>query len=174
MNSELVNLLRHACSQTDPDQVKAASARLSEFEKNPIFVTGLAQVYAQLDQIEREVRLAAVLQLKHALDKYWKPRDFSLDQENRTLIKSIFVNTLPNETFTQIAIQVAIITAKIIRKDGNGSWPELFKVIHENIQGENELTKAGFSCSDVGDRILVSTFFVANIEFETLESIIVR
>ena len=144
MNSELVNLLRHACSQTDPDQVKAASARLSEFEKNPIFVTGLAQVYAQRE-IEREIRLAAVLQLKHALDKYWKPRDFGLDQENRTLIKTIFVNTLPNETCTQIAIQVAIITAKIIRKDGNGSWPELFKIIHEKIQGENELTKVGFS-----------------------------
>lgn len=145
MNSQdLVNLLQQACSQTNPEAVKLAESRLGELNKNPIFVTSLAQVYGEIG-LQKEIRLTAVLQLKHALDKHWKPREFSLTLEHRAGIKHIFLEALPNEKDTSIAIQSALIVAKIIRKDGNGSWPELFSALHAKIKSENELLK--FHCS---------------------------
>ena len=77
--------------------------------------------------------VAAILQLKHSIDRHWKIRGGALDDQNKGFIKNAFVQTLLNEQNGQIAIQAAVVAAKIIRKDGNGSWPDLFNHLQEGL-----------------------------------------
>ena len=49
----------------------------------------LALIYSQINDLPENVRLAASLQLKHATDKHWKPRN-GLSVDQKTSVKNIF------------------------------------------------------------------------------------
>lgn len=85
----------------------------------------LALIYSQINDLPDNVRLAAALQLKHATDKHWKPRN-GLSDDQKTSVKKYILATIANESNSSIAAQTALVCSKIIRKDGNGSWGELF------------------------------------------------
>ena len=76
--------------------------------------------------------------MKHGIDKHWKPRSTQLSQENRIEIKKLIESRVANETENQIAIQIAICVAKIIRKDGNGSWPDLLNLLHLTLKQSHD------------------------------------
>ena len=104
---------------------KFLTKKFRNFEDSIEFVPSLALIYSRINDLPDNVRLAASLQLKHATDKQWKPRG-GLSDEQKTSVKNYILGTIVQETNSAIAAQVALICAKIIRKDGNGSWADLF------------------------------------------------
>jgi len=109
----------------DPVIVKQSETQLRTFEESTDYVPSLALIYSQINDLPENVRLAASLQLKHATDKHWKPRN-GLSVDQKTSVKKYILATIANESNSAIAAQTALICSKIIRKDGNGSWGELF------------------------------------------------
>ena len=59
---------------------------------------------------------AAILQLKHSIDRHWKIRGGALGEGDKEQVKALFVSTLLNEQNGQVATQAAVIASKIIRK----------------------------------------------------------
>lgn len=87
---------------------------------------------SNIEHVNEVVRLCAAMQLKHATDKFWKPRG-GLPNDEKVLVKQSLLQTIPLEQSMPVAAQAALICSKIIRKDGNGSWGELFICIGQAV-----------------------------------------
>lgn len=101
-------------------------------EESQGYLSGLTTVYSKLGHVPDIVRLCAAVQLKHGTDKYWKPRG-GISPEEKLVIKQLLLETIPHEQSGPVAAQAALICSKIVRKDGNGSWGELFICIGRTV-----------------------------------------
>ena len=136
MNSSILLDTLNGASSQDPRTVKESEERLRALEANSGYLSGLASVYSSIGAINEQVRLFAAMQLKHATDKYWKPRG-GISADEKREVKDFMLKTIPAEQNSAVAIQAALICSKIIRKDGNGSWGDLFVAIAQTVSSDN-------------------------------------
>jgi len=136
---QVKQLLEQATSQ-DPVAIKSAEANLAACAEKWQIVPSLAQVYGDLT-LAPQIRLAATLQLKHALDRHWKIRGGELGEQGKSIVKELFATTLLTEQNATVAMQASVIAAKIIRKDGNGSWPGLFNQLQAALGSTEDTSK---------------------------------
>ncbi|EDU43667.1 importin 11 [Pyrenophora tritici-repentis] len=122
----LFHVLRSA-SSTDQTQVQTGTKQLQHWEKAQGFYPLLQSVY--LDKsLPLEVRYLAVIQLKNGIDKYWrKTATNAVTKEDKNTIRARLLESAVNEADHRLALQNALVVAKIVRYEYPTDWPGLFQ-----------------------------------------------
>lgn len=111
-----------SASSNDPQQIQTGTKQLENWEKNPGFYRDLQSLYINHSN-PPEVRYLAIIQLKNAVDKYWRRNSsYVLSASEKDLIRSRSLASVLDEPIPNLALQAAIFTAKVIRSDVGQSW----------------------------------------------------
>ena len=114
-------------------RIQVASQQLSSWEKKPGYYSSLQSIL--IDKSIAHVRYLAVIQLKHGIDKYWrKTAQNAISKEEKSLIRSRCVEYGINEADHRLALQNAILTAKIVRYDFPHDWPDAITSVSEALR----------------------------------------
>ncbi|KAL6704681.1 hypothetical protein ACN47E_007963 [Coniothyrium glycines] len=122
----LLHVLRSA-SSSDPTQVHTGTKQLQAWEKARGFYPLLQAVF--LDKsLPLQVRYLAIIQLKNGIDKYWrKTATNAVSKEDKTTIRTRLLESAVSEAPQNLALQSALVVAKIARFEYPSDWPELFQ-----------------------------------------------
>ncbi|CAN9271905.1 unnamed protein product [Alternaria alternata] len=122
----LFHVLRSA-SSADQTQVQSGTKQLQQWEKAQGYYPLLQTVF--LDQsLPLEVRYLAIIQLKNGIDKYWrKTATNAVSKEDKATIRARLLESAVNEADHRLALQNALVVAKIVRFEFPNDWPELFQ-----------------------------------------------
>ncbi|KAG6487338.1 hypothetical protein ZIOFF_055924 [Zingiber officinale] len=126
----------------DESTRKQAESALAQCENRPGFCSCLLEIIAARDSGCRDdARLLASVYFKNSISRYWRHRrdtsGISNDEKNH--IRTKLLLHLREEN-TQIAIQLAVLVAKIARIDYPKEWPELFSILGQQLQSPDTLT----------------------------------
>ena len=117
----LYNILTKA-SSTDPQQVQTGTTQLQNWEKQPGYYSGLQSIFIDTS-LPLEVRYLCTIQLKYGIDKYWrKTAPNAITKEEKTLIRSRCLDSGINEPDYRLALQNALVIAKIMRFEFPHEW----------------------------------------------------
>ncbi|XP_012268880.2 importin-11 [Athalia rosae] len=139
MDLAVVDILHKAGSQ-DPNVLKPAEQTLKEWETHRGFYTALFNVFSN-HSLDINVRWIAILYFKNGVDRYWRknaPNEITAD-EKEFLRQHLIADF--GEPVNQLAIQLAVLIAKIARYDCPREWGSLVPTLLERVRGENPLTQ---------------------------------
>ncbi|MCJ1287281.1 hypothetical protein MMC26_006629 [Xylographa opegraphella] len=129
----LVNVLTKA-SSTDQQQVQTSTQQLQNWERQPGFYSSLQSVFIETS-LPLEVRYLSSIQLKNGIDKYWrKTASNAISKEEKTLIRSRCLDSGINEPDRRLALQNALVIAKITRFDFPHDWPDVISSVTEHLR----------------------------------------
>lgn len=138
----------HAASSADPTQVQSGTKQLQAWERAPGFYPLLQTVFIDTS-LPLPVRYLAVIQLKNGIDKYWRktatkyatpPLPLPLTRtptllppwvltlhsavrkEDKTTIRVRLLESAVNEADHRLALQNALVVAKIVRFEFPVEW----------------------------------------------------
>ena len=87
-----------------------------------------------------ESRYLAIIQFKNGIDKYWrKTAKNALSNEEKALIRSRLIQSAVNEPDRRLALQLGVVSAKIIRFDYPKDWPDPIILILEKLGQTSQL-----------------------------------
>ncbi|KAK5165907.1 uncharacterized protein LTR77_008831 [Saxophila tyrrhenica] len=120
---QLVNTLTSAASRDTYLRV-TGTAQLRTWEKSAGYYQHLQSAY--LDQrLPVEIRYLAIIQLKNGIDKYWrKTASNAVSKEDKNAIRSRLLSSILNEGENGLAVQNALVIAKIARFEYPHDWPD--------------------------------------------------
>ncbi|KAH7066090.1 armadillo-type protein [Paraphoma chrysanthemicola] len=133
----LYHVLRSA-SSTNPQQIQTGTKQLQEWEKAAGFYPLLQSVF--LDKsLPIEVRYLAIIQLKNGIDKYWrKTATNAVSKEDKVVIRSRLLESAVNEADQRLALQNALVVAKIVRFEFPNDWPDLFQQLLQILRASTD------------------------------------
>jgi hypothetical protein len=120
----LFHVLRSAASN-DRTQIQTGTKQLQEWEKAHGFYPLLQTVF--LDKsLPFEVRYLAVIQLKNGIDKYWrKTATNAVTKQDKATIRARLLESAIDEADQRLALQNALVVAKIVRFEFPNDWSAL-------------------------------------------------
>lgn len=120
-NQNLFNVLTSAAS-ANQQQVKTGTQQLQNWQKQPGFYSSLQSVFIDTS-LPVEVRYLSAIQLKNGIDKYWrKTATNAIKKDEKTLIRSRCLDAGYNEPDHRLALQNALVVAKIVRFEYPNDW----------------------------------------------------
>ncbi|KAF2644399.1 ARM repeat-containing protein [Massarina eburnea CBS 473.64] len=124
----LFHVLRSA-SSSNPTQIQTGTKQLQEWERQKSYYPLLQLVF--LDRsLPYEVRYLAIIQLKNGIDKYWrKTATNAVSKEDKSQIRLRLLESAVNEADQRLALQNALVIAKVVRFEYPNDWPDLFQQI---------------------------------------------
>eukprot|EP00878_Enallax_costatus_P025072 GHUV01026793.1.p1 GENE.GHUV01026793.1~~GHUV01026793.1.p1 ORF type:complete len:237 (+),score=29.13 GHUV01026793.1:355-1065(+) len=135
---QLLQLLQSALS-ADPAVQKHSEALLSSLGSRVGYCSCLAAVVGSHDA-DHSARWLAAVQLKNNVNKFWRPRYDSggVSAEEKAYLRGRFLQLIPQDD-NQIAVQIALVIAKVARFDFPTQWPTLF---HDLLAGITPVPQA--------------------------------
>lgn len=122
LNSRTLYNVLQSASSSDQQQVMTGSQQLQNWEKSPGFHSLLQSAYIDLS-LPVEVRYLSVIHLKHGIGKYWKKTAANaITKEEKELIRSRVLSSGTYEPNQRLAVQNAVVIAKMIRSDYPHDW----------------------------------------------------
>ncbi|KAK5110618.1 hypothetical protein LTR62_005657 [Meristemomyces frigidus] len=120
---QLVQVLSSAAS-SDPTQIQSGTKQLQQWERAPGYYRHLQSAYIDT-RLPIEIRYLAVIQLKNGIDKYWrKTATNAVSKEDKEVIRSRLLPSILDEQDDRLALQDALVIAKIARFEYPYDWPE--------------------------------------------------
>jgi len=117
----LLNTLTRAAS-TNQQQVQTGTQQLQNWEKRPGFYSSIQSVFVD-KSLPLEVRYLSAIQLKNGIDKYWrKTASNAITKEEKALIRSRCLDSGIQEPDHRLALQNALVVAKITRFEFPQDW----------------------------------------------------
>jgi hypothetical protein len=133
----LFHVLRSA-SSTNPTQIQTGAKQLQEWEKASGYYPLLQSVFVD-KSLPYEVRYLAIIQLKNGIDKYWrKTATNAVSKEDKTQIRSRLLESAVNEADQRLALQNALVVAKIVRIEYPNDWPQLFQELLDILRASTD------------------------------------
>ncbi|XP_067628973.1 importin-11 [Eurosta solidaginis] len=133
-----------AATDSNHDVVRKAEAQLLEWELQPGFFLTLARFSvmhagnegdSQSSHIDLNVRWMAAVYLKNGINKYWRRNmKHELPNEEKLEIRNILLKNFSSEPVPQVALQIAVLIARIARIDCPRDWPELIPQLVKQLQ----------------------------------------
>ncbi|KAI4112467.1 MAG: hypothetical protein LQ345_006389 [Seirophora villosa] len=130
-----------AASSTDPQQIKSATQQLQNWEKQAGYYSSLQTIFVDTS-LPVQVRYLCIIQLKNGIDRYWRktaPNAIQKDEKNQIRARSIESGT--KEPDARLALQNALMIAKIIRHEYPLDWPEAVSTIVSNLRSASQPTR---------------------------------
>ena len=120
-SQNLYQALRSAGS-ADQQQIKTGTQQLQNWEKQSGFYSSLQSVFIE-KSLPVEVRYLSAIQLKNGIDKYWrKTASNAIKKDEKALIRSRCLEAGINEPDRRLALQNALVVAKIVRFEYPHEW----------------------------------------------------
>ncbi|KAK5705116.1 hypothetical protein LTR97_002231 [Elasticomyces elasticus] len=133
--SQLVQTLRCAVS-SDPNQIQTGTAQLQQWEKAPRYYVHLQSAYID-HRLPVELRYLAIIQLKNGIDKYWrKTATNAVPKDDKTLIRSRLIQSCFNEPQERLALQCALVIAKVARFEYPHDWPGAIEDLVQTLRSQ--------------------------------------
>ncbi|RMY50678.1 hypothetical protein D0863_14812 [Hortaea werneckii] len=122
--SSLVHTLQSA-SSSNPAQIHTGTKQLQQWEKTPSFYVHLQSAYLD-SRLPLELRYLAIIQLKNGIDKYWRKTALNaVPKDDKTIIRSRLLDSGLNENDDRLALQNALVVAKVARFEFPQDWPDV-------------------------------------------------
>ncbi|GBF94095.1 hypothetical protein Rsub_07082 [Raphidocelis subcapitata] len=136
---QVLQLLLAALSHDQALQ-KQAEQSLQALEPHPGYISCLAAIVANAEA-NHSARWMASVQLKNAVSKQWRPRYDSrgISPEERAYMRQHVLDLISQDD-SKIAVQVALVVAKIARSDYPREWPGLVSDLLGRAHGGSTLT----------------------------------
>ncbi|KAI9047812.1 hypothetical protein LZ554_008520 [Drepanopeziza brunnea f. sp. 'monogermtubi'] len=143
LSPQQIYLALQSAGSSQQLSIQTGTQQLQAWETQPGYYPLLQAVY--LDKsLPTEIRYLAIIQLKNGIDKYWRktaPNAISADEKD--LIRSNLIAGGTGETENNLALQNALVVAKVVRIDYPNDWPDvptsLIKILRDASQ-TNQLT----------------------------------
>ncbi|KAF1916652.1 armadillo-type protein [Ampelomyces quisqualis] len=133
----LFRVLRSA-SSTDPHQIQSGTKQLQHWEKAGGFYPLLQTVFLDTS-LPIEVRYLAIIHLKNGIDKYWrKTATHAVPKEDKLAIRSRLLESAVNEPDQRLALQNALVVAKVVRFEFPTDWPDLFQQLLQRLRASTD------------------------------------
>ncbi|EME83472.1 uncharacterized protein MYCFIDRAFT_203653 [Pseudocercospora fijiensis CIRAD86] len=121
--AQIVHTLQSAAS-SDPIQIQSGTKQLVQWEKTPLFYRHLQSAYLA-SHLPVEVRYLAIIQLKNGIDKYWRKTALNaVPKDDKDVIRGRLVESTVQESDNRLALQAALVAAKIARYEFPSDWPD--------------------------------------------------
>ena len=113
-----------AAASSDQQQVRNGTEQLQGLEKIGGYYSSLQTIFIDTS-LPVEVRYMCAIQLKNGIDKYWrKTATNAISKEEKALIRSRCLESGTNEPDRRLALQNALVVAKILRFEFPHDWPD--------------------------------------------------
>lgn len=119
---------------TNQLNLTASTQQLSNWEKIPSYYATLQDIYGDF-ALPAEIRLLSIIQLKNGIDKHWRKttlHPISKDEKDGIRTKAIDIGV--REPVSSLALQNALMLAKIVRHEFPHDWPDVFSTIIRQIR----------------------------------------
>ncbi|SMR41431.1 unnamed protein product [Zymoseptoria tritici ST99CH_1E4] len=121
--SSIVRTLQSA-SSSKQNQIQSGTKQLQQWEKSQKYYCHLQSAYLD-PRLPAEVRYLAIIQLKNGIDKYWrKTATNAVSKDDKNVIRSRLAEGVLNEHDQRLALQNALVIAKIARYEYPQEWPD--------------------------------------------------
>ncbi|GFR48983.1 hypothetical protein Agub_g11001, partial [Astrephomene gubernaculifera] len=136
--NNLLSCLLNALNQ-NPEVQKQAEAYIQSLDSRPGFSSALAEIVSNREA-DHSARYLASVHLKNSIHRNWKKRvtHAGITPEEKAHLRAKLSQLIPQDD-NQIAVQVALVYAKIARFDYPGEWPSLFNDLMANLGSGNPL-----------------------------------
>ncbi|KAG2446835.1 hypothetical protein HYH02_008395 [Chlamydomonas schloesseri] len=138
--ASLLSCLQNALNQ-NPEVQKQAEAYIQSLDSRAGFSSALAEIVGNREA-DHSARYLASVHLKNSIHRNWKKRvgaSTGIGPEEKAHLRSRLSSLIPQED-NQIAVQVALVYAKVARFDYPAEWPGLFSDLLANVNGGSALT----------------------------------
>ncbi|KAG9742022.1 ARM repeat-containing protein, partial [Aureobasidium melanogenum] len=124
----LINVLSSAAS-SDPQQIQSGAKQLERWEKVPGYYKHLQSVF--LDKtLPFNITYLAIIQLKNGIEKYWrKTAANAVSAEDKAVIRSRLLESGIEKHDHRLALQNALVIAKVSRFEYPQDWPDLMSTL---------------------------------------------
>lgn len=121
---------------TGSNQALQVSAKqLENWERTPGYYSLLQDIYSDFT-IDDTVRLQAIIQLKNGIDKHWRKTSTQpIQKPEKVKIRTKAIEIGVNEPRSSLALQNALMLAKIVRFEFPHDWPDVIIVLIEQLRG---------------------------------------
>lgn len=127
-------LARTAGPQANQQSLQVSAKQLANWERTPGYYSLLQEVYSGFS-IDDAIRLQAIIQLKNGIDKHWRKTSQNAIQKSekeKIRAKAIEVGVL--EPRQPLALQNALMLAKIVRFEFPQDWPDVISILIQHLR----------------------------------------
>lgn len=118
-----------AGASSDQQQVRNGTQQLQSWERTGGYYSSLQTIFIDTS-LPVEVRYLCAIQMKNGIDKYWrKTATNAISKEEKILIRSRCLEAGINEPDRRLALQNALVIAKILRFEFPHDWPDAFSSV---------------------------------------------
>ncbi|KAI9595763.1 armadillo-type protein [Syncephalis fuscata] len=134
----LLYALNEIASQ-EPARLQAAEELLREWSTETGYFSTLQDIFLN-KSLDQNVRWQAIIQLKNGIGRYWRrSANNAIQREEKSIIRNRLFENMDEELST-LAVQNAVIVAKIARCDFPMEWDTLLQTLLSIIQSASTLT----------------------------------
>ncbi|KAJ5278946.1 hypothetical protein N7478_004318 [Penicillium angulare] len=133
----VVNTLVMAASSSQ-QQLKMGTAQLQAWQKQPSYHSLLQDAFCD-HSLPTEVRYLAIIQLKNGIDKFWrKTATNAIGKDEKETIKTRAMQAGIMEPARALALQNALLIAKILRYEFPHDWPDAISTVIESLRSSTQ------------------------------------
>ena len=123
----------NSASLPTAQSLKVATQQIGNWEKSTGYYALLQDIYADLS-LPQEVRFHAIIQLKNGIDKHWRKTSSNpISKSEKQQIRSRSIEAGVREPISALALQNALMLAKIVRYEFPHDWPDAVAVITRHL-----------------------------------------
>jgi len=132
----LISILQKSISQNATD-FQPATQHLEQLQNTNGYYLQLLHISLMFDNLDTNVRLAAVIQLKYGVERKWRSYCSNhIENDEKNAIKENILKSL-QEKSSVVARQFAYVISRIARYDYPHDWQDLFMILISNMSSVN-------------------------------------
>ncbi|KAL2441760.1 Importin-11 [Exophiala dermatitidis] len=149
LTRELIVATLTNASHSDGQALKVATQQIGNWEKLSGYYSLLQDVYGD-QSLNNDVRFQAIIQLKNGIDKHWRKTSFNaIDKSEKEQIRTRAIDYGIREPVPVLALQNALMLAKIVRCDFPQDWPNVITIMTEHIRAAQQNLASSLHTSNV-------------------------
>ncbi|KAK0337104.1 hypothetical protein LTR59_014300 [Friedmanniomyces endolithicus] len=136
LNEDLLVRTLHSAASSDPHQIQTGTKQLQQWERTDGYYKHLQSAYIDT-RLPVELRYLAIIQLKNGIDKYWrKTATNAVSKDDKDAIRSRLIQSSLQESEDGLALQEALVIAKIARFEYPNDWPDALSALVQTLRSQ--------------------------------------
>ncbi|KAK0307935.1 hypothetical protein LTR01_005267 [Friedmanniomyces endolithicus] len=136
LNEDLLVRTLHSAASSDPHQIQTGTKQLQQWERTDGYYKHLQSAYIDT-RLPVELRYLAIIQLKNGIDKYWrKTATNAVSKDDKDAIRSRLITSCLQESEDGLALQNALVIAKIARFEYPNDWPDALTALVQTLRSQ--------------------------------------
>ncbi|KAL8949896.1 MAG: hypothetical protein Q9222_004034 [Ikaeria aurantiellina] len=136
-----------AAASSDPQRIKSGTQQLQNWETQNGYYSSLQSIFIDTS-IPLEIRYLCIIQLKNGIDKYWRrTANSTIQKTEKDQIRTRAIDSGTKEPDNRLALQNALMIAKIIRYEYPVSWPDAVSSIVSNLRLASQSRNSSLPCT---------------------------